>query len=401
MRYTKDEIIQYVSEEDVKFIRLAFCDVFGVQKNIAIMPEELPRAFEYGIAVDASAIAGFGGDVRSDLFLYPDPSTLTSLPWRSEDGGVVRMFCTVKYPDGRVLESDSRSLLEKAVEDAKKAGVEFNFGSELEFYLFKTDSDGRPTFDPYDCAGYMDVAPEDKGENVRRMICRTLMQMGMKPQTSHHEEGPGQNEIDFHYSDPITAADNAITFKSVVRSIAAMNGLHADFSPRPLSDSPGSGFHINISINNSRKNLLDHMIAGIMNRICDITLFLNPIENSYQRIGSNKAPKYISWSSENRSQLIRVPAARQTPYMELRSPDPTANPYIAFTLLIYAGLEGISKEMELPESADINLFTAGPELTEKYRPLPANLKEAIAAAKKCSFLKQYLPESIIDAYCER
>ena len=401
MKYTKDEVLQYVKQENVWFIRLAFCDVFGKLKNIAILPSELERAFEYGIAIDASAIAGFGGDVRSDLFLYPDPSTLTSLPWRSEDGGVVRMFCTVKYPDGRVLESDSRSLLEKAVEYAKKQGIEFNFGSELEFYMFKTDSDGRPTFEPYDNAGYMDVAPADKGENVRRMICRTLMQMGMKPQTSHHEEGPGQNEIDFHYSDPITAADNAITFKSVVRSIAAMNGLHADFSPRPLSDSPGSGFHINISINNNRKNLLDHMIAGIMNRICDITLFLNPIENSYQRIGSNKAPKYISWSSENRSQLIRVPAARQTPYMELRSPDPTANPYIAFTLLIYAGLEGISKEMQLPESADINLFTAAPELTGKYRPLPANLKEAIAAAKKSSFLKQYLPESIISAYCER
>ncbi|MBR5967669.1 MAG: glutamine synthetase [Lachnospiraceae bacterium] len=401
MKYTKDEVLQYVKQENVWFIRLAFCDVFGKLKNIAILPSELERAFEYGIAIDASAIAGFGGDVRSDLFLYPDPATLTSLPWRSEDGGVVRMFCTVKYPDGRVLESDSRYLLEKAVADAKKAGVEFNFGSELEFYMFKTDADGRPTFDPYDNAGYMDVAPEDKGENVRRMICRTLMQMGMKPQTSHHEEGPGQNEIDFHYSDPLTAADNAITFKSVVRSIASMNGLHADFSPRPLSDSPGSGFHINISINNNKKNLLDHMIAGIMNRICDITLFLNPIENSYQRIGSNKAPKFISWSSENRSQLIRVPAARQTPYMELRSPDPTANPYIAFTLLIYAGLEGISKKMELPESADINLFTAGPELTAKYKPLPANLKEAIAAAKKSSFLKKYLPESIIKAYCER
>ncbi|MBO4560320.1 MAG: glutamine synthetase [Lachnospiraceae bacterium] len=401
MKYTKDEVLQYVKQENVWFIRLAFCDVFGKLKNIAILPSELDRAFEYGIAIDASAIAGFGGDVRSDLFLYPDPSTLTSLPWRSEDGGVVRMFCTVKYPDGRVLESDSRSLLEKAVADAKKAGVEFNFGSELEFYMFKTDADGRPTFDPYDNAGYMDVAPEDKGENVRRMICRTLMQMGMKPQTSHHEEGPGQNEIDFHYSDPLTAADNAVTFKSVVRSIASMNGLHADFSPRPLSDSPGSGFHINISINNNKKNLLDHMIAGIMNRICDITLFLNPIENSYQRIGSNKAPKYISWSSENRSQLIRVPAARQNPYMELRSPDPTANPYIAFTLLIYAGLEGIAKKMELPESADINLFTAGPELTAKYKPLPANLKEAIAAAKKSSFLKKYLPESIIKAYCER
>ena len=256
MKYTKDEVLQYVKQENVWFIRLAFCDVFGKLKNIAILPSELERAFEYGIAIDASAIAGFGGDVRSDLFLYPDPSTLTSLPWRSEDGGVVRMFCTVKYPDGRVLESDSRSLLEKAVEYAKKQGIEFNFGSELEFYMFKTDSDGRPTFEPYDNAGYMDVAPTDKGENVRRIICRTLMQMGMKPQTSHHEEGPGQNEIDFHYSDPITAADNAITFKSVVRSIAAMNGLHADFSPRPLSDSPGSGFHINISdlVNRSRGN---------------------------------------------------------------------------------------------------------------------------------------------------
>ncbi len=401
MEYTKEEVLQYVEQENIWFIRLAFCDVFGKLKNIAILPSELKRAFEYGIAIDASAIAGFGGDVRSDLFLYPDPATLTSLPWRSDDGGVVRMFCTVKYPDGRVLESDSRSLLKKAVDDAKAAGLEFNFGSEMEFYMFKTDAEGRPTCEPFDNAGYMDVAPQDKGENVRRAICRTLMQMGLKPQTSHHEEGPGQNEIDFLYSDSLTAADNAITFKSVVQSIAAMNGLHADFSPRPLPENPGSGFHINISINNNKSELLPHVIAGIMNRIKDITVFLNPSENSFHRIGSNKAPKYISWSSENRSQLIRVPATKLDPYMELRSPDPTANAYIAFTLLIYAGLEGIEKKLPLPESADLNLFTAGPELTSKYEPLPANLKEAIAAAKSSEFVKKHLPEAIISAYCDR
>ena len=195
--------MQYVREEDVKFIRLAFCDVFGNQKNISIMPEELPRAFEYGIAFDASAIAGFGDETYSDLLLFPEPETLSLLPWRPEHGKVVRMFSSVKYPDGRLFECDTRSLLKKAVEDAEKSGYVFSFGAEQEFYLFELDEKGKPTDRPYDNAGYMDIAPEDRGENIRREICLTLEQMDIFPESSHHEEGPGQNEIDFRYSDAL------------------------------------------------------------------------------------------------------------------------------------------------------------------------------------------------------
>lgn len=215
MKYSAEEVMQYVIEEDVKFIRLAFCDVFGRQKNIAVMPSELKRAFSEGVAIDASAIAGFGGQVRSDLFLHPDPSTLVRLPWRPESGSVVRMFCQIRYPDGRIFEADTRSILKAAAAAAKAEGLAFSFGSEMEFYLFKTDGDGNPTKTVYDRAGYMDIAPEDKGENIRREICLTLEQMGICPESSHHEEGPGQNEVDFRYSDPLSAADNAVTFLSV------------------------------------------------------------------------------------------------------------------------------------------------------------------------------------------
>ena len=246
--YSAEEVMQYVSEMEVKFIRLAFCDIFGRQKNIAILPSELPKAFSTGIAFDASAIAGFGGAVRSDLFLHPDPTTLVALPWRPEIGSVVRMFCQVTYPDGTPLPSDSRAILKKAVAEAEAKGYSFAFGSEMEFYLFQTDEHGNPTKEPYDRAGYMDIAPADKGENVRREVCLMLEQMGIQPESSHHEEGHGQNEVDFRYSDPVTAADNAVTFCAVVRTVADRNGLCADFSPKPLPDQPGSGMHINFSV---------------------------------------------------------------------------------------------------------------------------------------------------------
>lgn len=218
MKYSSQEVVQYVQEEDVKFIRLAFCDIYGRQKNISIMPDELPRAFEYGIALDASAIDGFGDETHSDLMLHPDASTLAVLPWRPEHGRVVRMFCDITYPDGRGFECDTRAFLKKAIQDAKSAGVAFAFGAEMEFYLFMLDENGGKTQIPYDTAGYMDIAPDDKGENVRREICLTLEQMGIRPESSHHEEGPGQNEIDFRYSDPLSAADNAMTFQTLHRS---------------------------------------------------------------------------------------------------------------------------------------------------------------------------------------
>ncbi len=401
--YTKDEVMQYILEDDVKFIRLAFCDAYGCQKNISVMPCELERAFSAGIGIDASAVTGFGGEVYSDLFLHPDPSTLTVLPWRPEHGRVVRMFCSVKYPDGRDFEADSRHILKEAARLALSKGYMFSFGSELEFYLFKTDEAGNPTKIPFDSAHYMDIAPMDKGENVRREICLTLERMGITPESSHHEEGPGQNEIDFRFADPLTAADNAVTFLSVVRTIAARNGLFADFSPKPLENRPGNSFHINMSIRgtNGEYDLLPYAISGILSRIGEMTAFFNPSENSYQRLGSFKAPKYVSWSPENRSQLIRVPAADgEYRRIELRSPDPGANPYIAYSLMIYAALEGIESR-ELPcEPSNVNLYAISTDEDKHRKKLPATLREARSLASASDFIKNILPKTIIDTYCE-
>ncbi len=400
MKYSREEVIQFVAEEDVKFIRMAFCDIYGRQKNISVMPSELDRAFEYGIAIDASAIDGFGGEVHSDLFLHPDTSTLCVLPWRPEHGKVVRMFCSVTYPDGAPFEADTRALLRKASEDAEKEGISFAFGSEMEFYLFRCDENGEPTDIPYDNAGYMDVAPEDKGENVRREICLTLERMGINPESSHHEEGPGQNEIDFCYSHAITAADDALTFRSVVLAVAARGGLYADFSPKPIENKAGNGMHINFSAKrDDGADIMPQVIAGILAHTGEITAFLNIAESSYRRFGSNKAPKYISWSGENRSQLIRIPAARgEYRRAELRSPDPLCNPYLAFTLLIRAGLDGVKNNMTLPPAADINLYTAPSEITSHYEKLPETLEKAKAMAKASAFVAENLPASIIAGY---
>ena len=403
MKYSKQEVMQYVQEEDVKFIRLAFCDVFGKQKNISIMPEELPRAFEYGIAIDASAIEGFGDETHSDLLLHPDADTLMPLPWRPEHGRVVRMFCTISYPDGRTFECDSRSILKQAVQDAEKAGFQFFFGAEQEFYLFNLDDNGNPTKEPYDNAGYMDIAPEDKGENIRREVCLTLEQMGIRPESSHHEEGPGQNEIDFRYSSPLAAADNAMTFQTVVKTVARRNGLYADFSPKPLEDKPGNGFHINMSVKSSdNADNMNFMIAGILAKVAEMTIFLNPLESSYQRFGNNKAPRYISWSSENRSQLVRVPAAvGEYKRAELRSPDPAANTYLAFALMIYASLYGIQNKLELQDPADINLYKADADTLAKFEQLPENLKTACSLANNSDFIKEHIPGAILEIYCNK
>ena len=400
MVYEKEEILQYIIEEDVKFIRMTFCDVTGRLKNVSIMPDELDRAFSYGIAIDGSAIAGFGGEVFSDLLLKPDASTLSILPWRPEHGRVVRMFCSVHYPDGRPFELDTRSILKNAVEAAKDEGYTFFFGPEMEFYLFRLDENGDATKIPYDRASYMDVAPDDKGENVRREACLTLEQMGIRPESSHHEEGPGQNEIDFRYADPLTAADNALTFKSVVSTVAAGNGLCADFSPKPLPDAPGSGMHVNLSVKSADgRDVMPQVMAGILEHIADISIFLNPVDASYHRLGSRKAPRYISWSSENRSQLIRIPAAfGEYRRAELRSPDAACNPYLAFALLIYAGLDGIKRKLPLPEPADVNLFTAPESVTQAFRTLPERLDKAKQLAKESAFTASVLPGNLVSYY---
>ncbi len=406
MKYSKQEVIQYVQEEDVKFIRLAFCDVFGRQKNISIMPRELPRAFEYGIAIDASSIAGFGDEVHSDLFLHPEPETLTLLPWRPEHGRVVRMFSAISYPDGRPFECDTRNLLKEAVAEAEKAGYEFAFGAEQEFYLFILDENGKATGVPYDEAGYMDIAPDDRGENIRREICLILEQMGIRPESSHHEEGPGQNEIDFRYSDALTAADHAMTLRTVAKTVAHRNGLAADFGAKPLEQQPGNGFHINVSVRKmdgeDTGDILNSVITGILAKSRDMTLFLNPTEASYRRFGRNKAPKYISWSHENRSQLIRIPAAAgEYRRAELRSPDPEANPYLAFALIIYAVMYGLEcgHGKELPPAADFNLYKANAAVLEQYGRLPLNLEEARREAQNSAFIREHIPSAVLDSYC--
>ena len=401
MKYSRDEVIQYVQEEDVKFIRLAFCDVFGKQKNIAIMPDELPRAFEYGISFDASAIAGFGDETHSDLLLHPEPETLVPLPWRPEHGRVVQMFSGITSPDGVPFSGDTRCLLRQAVAEAEKAGLTFTFGAEQEFYLFNLDETGKPTRIPCDEAGYMDIAPEDRGENIRREICLTLEQMGIRPESSHHEEGPGQNEIDFRFADALSAADHALTFQRVVRTVAHRNGMAADFSPKPLDNLPGNGFHINMSVRPYKGDeVFSHLIAGILRHAGAMTAFLNPSEDSYRRLGNHKAPRYVSWSRENRSQLVRIPAADgEYRRAELRSPDPGANPYLAFSLLIYAGLEGIREQLPLCAPSDFNLYTANAEALSSLEKLPENLEEARRKAASSKFIREHIPTGIFTAYC--
>ena len=396
--YTQSEVLEFIEEEDVKFIRLAFFDLKGKQKNISIMPSELGRAFEGGIPFDASAIEGFEGPQKSELYLKPDPATLAIIPWRPATGKVVRMFCNILTPDGKPYLKDSRTILQNACQHLKdECGIEMMVGTEVEFYLFKLDEKGQPTTETFDKAGYMDIAPEDHGENIRREICFTLEQMGMSPEASHHEEGPGQNEIDFHYSDALTAADNVATFKWIVNTKAAANGLYADFSPKPIAGQAGNGMHINISyrpVNGNAgkdtENLLPNILGGILKHIEEITYFLNPADNSYNRLGASKAPEYISWGKENRSTLIRVPSSTSTKRLELRSPDPLCNTYLVLTLLIEAAIEGIKNKIEPSAETTENLFDENIAKQTTLKALPKSLAEAKRIAENSDFVRKVL-----------
>lgn len=409
--YTMSEVLEFIEENDVKFIRLAFCDMLGRQKNVSITPSELRRAFDKGVSFDASAIDGFIDVDQSDLFLVPDPATLSVLPWRPSQGRVVRFFCDIKNPDGTPFEGDGRYVLRRAVEKCSQKGLVCKVGAESEFYLFLEDEQGEPTNIPFDRAGYCDIAPLDKGENVRREICLTLEEMGIMAESSHHEQGPGQNEIDFRYSGALAAADNFVTYQSVVRTIAGRSGLYASFMPKPLPQESGSGLHINLSLYKNGRNVFQNLlkgipseaesfIAGILNRIKECTVFLNPLANSYARLGKCKAPRYITWSKGNRSQLIRIPLASHDSErcrMELRSPDGACNPYYAFALLIFAGLEGIEKGLKLPAPTEQNLMDPAAE-TDGLERLPETLGEAIRAAEKSTFIREALPESIVEKF---
>ena len=392
----------FIEEENVKFIRLAFIDVYGKQKNIAIMPGELRRAMKEGISFDGSCIAGFNSYEQSDLFLKPDLNTMSFVPWRPLDGRVTRVFCSIANPDGSVYSRDTRSILKRAEALSRERGLKVNFGPEVEFYVFKRDENGNKTRMPLDHASYMDVDPADGGDNIRRDICLALLEMGITPECSHHEQGPGQNEIDFRYSSPVTTADNTETFKWAVRNIADSSGNWASFAPKPLREYPGNGMHINISVEGrDGDNPMEAFMAGIMHYICDMTLFLNPRRSSYYRFGKMEAPTYISWSHQNRSQLIRIPATQGAKdRFELRSPDPEANPYLAFALLIYAGLEGIEKNMKLDEPVDRNLYDVETTSDLHLRRLPLTIEEAVSFARKSEFIHRYIPQEIVDCYCD-
>ncbi len=390
MSYTVDEVMKFIEEEDVKFIRLAFRDAYGVQKNISVSPGEVKKAFEDGAAIDARDIAGFEECPYASLYLRPEPDTMAILPWRPDSGKVLRMFCGVYTPDGEEYISDTRAILKKAVKEAEAAGIDFRFGTEAEFYLFNLDDNGNPTSVPYDHAGYMDIAPLDKCENVRREICLTIERMGLIPERSHHERGPGQNEIDFHYARPLKAADHMTTFKMVVSTIANRFGLYSDFSPMPIPSGNGNGYHINIYANDADGNdVAVYAAAGILEKIRDMTVFLNPKDASYARLGNRTAPDKANWASNGNSELMRIETYKGRTHVELRSPDAESNPYLAYALLIYAGLSGIERKLELPK-----------EMDEEAAMLPGSKKEAGSIAKNSDFIKGVVPEELIRKYVQ-
>lgn len=412
MDYTVSEVLQFVDENDVKFVRLAFCDIFGTLKNIAVMAGELPDIFLYGKAFDASAVKGFMYEGETDLVLFPDPATLMVLPWRPQQGRVALFFCDIRRPNGEVFDGDGRFLLKTAVARCAQMGYTAAIGTECFFYLFETDERGNPTNIPFDRAGFFDVAPLDKGENIRRQICLSLEEMGLHPESSHHEQGPGQNVIDFRYSDPLRAADHMVSLKSAVQSVSAVNGLYACMTPKPLKEESGNGVHLNVSLLRDGNNIFAspekglsetarQFIAGILSHIREITLFLNPVVESYQRLGSSDAPRFVTWSWQNRAQLIRIPvSSRGSSRIELRSPDPCMNPYVAFALVLMAGLDGISQKLELRESTNVDLRKMDKSQIKETEVLPENLGEAIALAEASSFVRSILPERMLSAFVE-
>ncbi len=389
--YTVDEILKYISEEDVKFIRLAFRDAFGIQKNISVTSGEVKKAFEEGVSINPREIKGFEDCPFPCLYLRPDPDTKAILPWRPDSGRVLRMFCDVFTPEGKEYESDTRAILKRAERAAEEKGIEFRFGTETEFYLFNKDEGGRPTKIPYDEAGYMDIAPLDKCENVRREIILTIERMGLIPERSHHESGPGQNEIDFHYGRPLKAADQMTTFKMAVSTIADRYGLVADFSPKPIPEEPGNGYHINVYAKDREgKDRAKEAAAGILEKIRDITVFLNPTEESYERLGNNAVSDKVNWSGTKESELMFIETRNGKTRAELRSPDASGNPYLVYALLIHAGLSGIERDLKLPD-----------EMNENSLFLPGSRKEAGILSQSSDFVRSIVPEGIIQVYVSK
>ena len=417
-RYTKDDIFRMVEEEDVEFIRLQFTDIFGTLKNIAITSSQLEKALDNKCMFDGSSVEGFVRIEESDMYLYPDYDTFEIFPWRPQQGKVARLICDVYTPDGKPFEGDPRWILKKTIKEANEMGYRFDVGPECEFFLFHTDDNGLPTTLSHEKAGYFDLGPNDLGENIRRDMVLTLEDMGFEIEASHHEVAPAQHEIDFKYDEALKTADNIQTFKMTVKTIAKRHGLYATFMPKPKFDISGSGMHINMSLateegknifadENGKIGLSDdayHFIAGIMKHARGMSAITNPLVNSYKRlVPGYEAPVYIAWSAKNRSPLIRIPASRGNgTRVELRNPDPTANPYLVLALCLAAGLDGIKNKIEVPESVDCNIYemTPGERRAAGIENMPADLKEAVDCLVADEFLCSVLGEHITTKYVE-
>jgi glutamine synthetase len=366
---------------------------------------------------DGSSIEGFVRIEESDMFLHPDLDTYVTFPWRPQQGKVARFICDVYTTDGKPFEGDPRYILKKVIKDAADMGYTFDVGPELEFFLYNMEENGQPTIETNEKAGYFDLGPLDFGENARRDMVLTLEDMGISVEASHHEVSPAQHEIDIKYSNALATADNIMTFKLVARTIAKRHGLHATFMPKPKFGIDGSGMHVNMSLKKDGRNIFDdpndklgiskeayYFIAGIMKHVASMTAITNPLTNSYKRLVPNfEAPVYIAWSASNRSPLIRIPAGRgSAARVELRCPDPSANPYLTLAVCLAAGLDGIKNQMTPPESVDKNLFALSDEERKALgvKTLPENLCEAVASLENSDFIKNVLGEHLSKKYIE-
>lgn len=398
LNYTKEDIFRIVEEEDVEFIRLQFTDIFGNLKNVAITVSQLEKALNNKISFDPTAIEGYSDEGEEELFLHPDFSTFAIFPWRPQRGKVARMICDVYRQDGTPYEGDSRYILKQVVKEAKDLGYTFEVGPACEFFLFQADENGLPTTVTYEQAGYFDLGPIDFGENARRDMVISLENMGFQVEASHHESAPAQHEIDFKADEAIATADNILTFKLAVKSIARTHGLHATFMPKPKQGVDGSGMRINMKLYKDGKNIFYdaegkdglsedayHFVAGLMKHVRGMAAITNPIVNSYKRLVPGfDAPTEISYNRKNRRGMVNIPGTRdENVRISLRSPDPTANPYLTIALCLRAGLQGIN------EKAEIN---------DKKETMPDNLFEAIRAMENDDMIESVLGTEVFRRY---
>jgi glutamine synthetase len=408
---SKEQVLETIREKNVEFLRLQFTDIQGIVKNVAIPVSQLGKALENGISFDGSSIEGFARIQESDMVLHPDISTFSLLPWKAREGSNVgRFICDVYLPNGKPFEGHPRHALQKMIKRAMDMGYKLNVGPELEFFLFKMEN-GHATTIPHDFGGYFDFGPVDLAEDIRREIILALTAMGFTIEASHHEVARGQHEIDFAYDEALKTADSVVTFKYVTKTIAMRNGLCATFMPKPIFAEAGSGMHINISLFRDGANafydpdghmeisdLARHFIGGILEHACALTAVTCPLVNSYKRLVPGfEAPVYVSWSGPNRSSLIRVPNGRgSSTRIELRSPDPSCNPYLAFAAILAAGLDGIKKKIDPGDAVDLNVYELSESERKKHniKLLPPNLHDALDILAADKVISEALGEHV-------